>query len=65
MQEKSDHDRIVEMHSVLMGNNGNPGLCKQVRDNSKNITKLWIAIVVIAMSVGGGTWGVVSAILGA
>lgn len=27
MVEKTDHDRIVEMHSILCDMNGNDGLC--------------------------------------
>ncbi len=28
--EKTDHDMIVEIHTTLMGNNGQGGLCRQV-----------------------------------
>jgi ABC-type uncharacterized transport system permease subunit len=63
MAEKTDHDMLVEMHAVLMGTNGNPGMCDQVRKNTGQINRLWIAIIVIVMSIGGGTWGIVEAIL--
>jgi hypothetical protein len=63
MIEKSDHDKITEIHAVLLGVNGNPGLCKRVESNTKNINKLWIAVVVIALSTGGGIYGLVQALL--
>ncbi|MDY6835531.1 MAG: hypothetical protein SVY53_12100 [Chloroflexota bacterium] len=31
MPEKSDHDLLVEMHTVLLGSEEAPGLVKQVR----------------------------------
>jgi len=62
----TDHDRITEMHAVLLGVNGNPGLCKLVERNTKlieinnrAIQKLWIAVIVIATSVGGGVYGII------
>jgi hypothetical protein len=63
MTEKTDHDKLTEIHAVLLGVNGNPGLCESVARNTKSINKLWIAVVVIAVSVGGGTYGLIQALL--
>ena len=57
-------DDVIEIKQALKGYNGQVGLCKQVENNSKQIFKLWIAIVALAVSVGGGIWGIVQAILG-
>jgi len=56
---KEDHDRLTEIHAVLLGVNGNPGLCKIVERNTKAIQKLWVAVIIIATSVGGGVYGVI------
>ena len=63
MPEKSDHDRLVEIHTVLLGTNGQGGIVRQVARNSKAVTKLWIALVIIAMSAGGGAFGIIKAFL--
>jgi len=60
---KSDHDRITEIHAVLLGTNGSPGLCKTVERNAKAITKIWVAVAVLASSVGGGVYGVIQLLL--
>ena len=62
-EEKSDHDRLVEIHTVLLGTDGHSGIAKQVERNTRNINKLWIATAVIASSVGGGIWGILQALL--
>ena len=59
MTEKTDHDRIIEIHAVLLGTNGNPGVAHQVARNSKAIGKIWIAIAVLASTIGGGTYGII------
>jgi len=59
MVAKTDHDRITEIHAVLLGVNGNMGLCKLVERNTKSIQKLWAAIIIIATSVGGGVYGII------
>uniref|UniRef100_A0A6M3IX60 Uncharacterized protein n=1 Tax=viral metagenome TaxID=1070528 RepID=A0A6M3IX60_9ZZZZ len=64
MTEKTDHDRIIEIHSVLLGTNGNPGVAQQVARNSRAINKLWIAIVILASSVGGGVYGIIELLRG-
>ncbi len=60
MVEITDHDMIVEMHTVIFKN----GLLGQVKRNSRAINKLWIAVVLIASSVGGGAYGIVELLRG-
>ena len=55
---------VAEVKQALKGYNGQIGLCKQVGNNSKQITKLWIMIVAILVSLGGGVWGVVQIVMG-
>ena len=64
MVTKTDHDRIIEIHAVLLGTNGSPGLCRQVERNTKAIAKLWIAITALGVSIGGGAYGVITVIRG-
>ena len=64
MLEKTDHDLLTEVHTVLLGTNGHPGIAKQVERNSRAINKLWIAIAVIASSVGGGIYGIIEILKG-
>uniref|UniRef100_A0A6M3K5M4 Uncharacterized protein n=1 Tax=viral metagenome TaxID=1070528 RepID=A0A6M3K5M4_9ZZZZ len=64
MPGKTDHDRITEMHAVLLGTNGHKGLAYQVERNSKAIAKLWVAIAVIASSIGGGVYGIIELLKG-
>ena len=64
MPDKSDHDLLTEMHTVLLGTDGHPGIAKQVDRNTKAITKLWIAITIIASSVGGGVYGIIEILKG-
>jgi len=61
---KEDHDRLTEIHAVLLGVNGNPGLCKLVERNTKAIQKLWVAVIIIATSIGGGVYGIVELLKG-
>ena len=63
-EEKNDHDLLIEIHTVLLGTNGHLGLCQHVERNSKAINKLWIAVVIIASSVGGGIYGVIELLRG-
>uniref|UniRef100_A0A6M3L1I1 Uncharacterized protein n=1 Tax=viral metagenome TaxID=1070528 RepID=A0A6M3L1I1_9ZZZZ len=60
MTEKTDHDKITEIHAVLLGVNGNPGIAQQVARNSKSINRLWIAVIVLGSSVGGGVYGIIN-----
>ena len=59
MTELTDHDRLIQIHAVLLGVDGNPGLCKLVERNTKMINKLWVAVIVIATSIGGGVYGII------
>ena len=63
MPDRTDHDLIIEMHTVLLGTDGHLGLCKQVEKNTKAINKIWIIIAVIAASMGGCVYGILQAIL--
>jgi hypothetical protein len=64
MPERTDHDLLTEMHTVLLGTNGHPGICEQVKQNTKSINKLWIAVIIIASSIGGGAYGIVKLLMG-
>lgn len=64
MLEKTDHDRLVEIHAVLLGTNGQGGVCRQVEKNTRNIFKLWISMLILAGSIGGGSYGIIHAIVG-
>jgi hypothetical protein len=64
MVEKSDHDLLTEMHTVLLGTNGHPGICDQVEKNTKSINKIWICLAMIGSSIGGGAYGLVKALMG-
>ena len=35
MNGKSDHDLIIEIHAVLLGTNGSPGLCSNFENHKK------------------------------
>jgi len=63
MPEKTDHDILLEIHTTLVGVNGQGGLCRQVERNTKSINKLWIIVAVIAASIGGGGYGIIQALL--
>ena len=64
MPPKTDHDLLIEIHTVLLGTDGHTGLCEQVERNTKSINKIWICLVVIASSVGGGVYGLVKILVG-
>jgi len=64
MVELTDHDKLTQIHAVIIGVNGNPGLIKLVDRNTKMINKLWIAVVVIATSIGGGVYGIIGLLKG-
>uniref|UniRef100_A0A6M3ITD3 Uncharacterized protein n=1 Tax=viral metagenome TaxID=1070528 RepID=A0A6M3ITD3_9ZZZZ len=64
MPEKTDHDLLTEVHTVLLGTNGHPGIAKQVERNTKAINKMWVCIAVIASSIGGGVYGIVEILKG-
>ncbi len=62
MVEKTDHDRIVEMHAILCDTNGNPGLTSQFRNLKKAFydfrLRAIIFAVVLILSTGGTAFGV-------
>ena len=64
MLEKTDHDKLTDIHIVIMGVNGNPGLLKLVDSNAKAIQKLWIAVSIIVTSIGGGVYGIIELVKG-
>ena len=64
MTELTDHDRLTQIHAVLIGVNGNPGLVKLVDRNTRAIQKLWIAVIIITTSIGGGVYGIIELIKG-
>ena len=64
MVDKNDHDLITEIHTVLLGTNGHPGIAKQVERNTKAIIKIWLAITIIASSIGGGIYGIIEILKG-
>jgi len=64
MAELTDHDRLTQIYAVLIGINGNPGLVKLVDRNTKAIQKLWIAVIIIATSIGGGVYGIIEILKG-
>jgi hypothetical protein len=59
---KSDHDLLIEMHAALMGTNGQGGLGRQVEKNTRSLFRLWIAVTVLAVSAGGGAYGLIELI---
>jgi len=64
MNELTDHDRLTQIHAVLLGVNGNPGLAKLVDRNTKAIQKLWVLMAVILASLCGGVYGIIELLKG-
>jgi len=64
MNDLTDHDKLTQIHAVIIGVNGNPGLVKLVDRNTKAIQKLWIAVIIIATSIGGGVYGIIKLLKG-
>ena len=59
MPELNDHDRIVQMHAVLLGTNGNKGLCEKHEDLAKDYYKFKRYLLVgVAFLVGSGLLGI-------
>jgi hypothetical protein len=52
--DKQDHDMIVEMHAVLLGSNGQDGLCRRVGSLERRVTNL---IMVLSFLAGAGLLG--------
>ena len=55
---------VTEIRVVLKGYNGREGLCEQVENQGRHIHKLWLVIIAMAASGGGGAYGIVRLILG-
>jgi hypothetical protein len=56
--EKTDHDLIVEMHTVLLGTNGNPGLCQSHSKLKEDFYKFRRTVfIVFAFLLGSGGIG--------
>jgi len=55
---------INEIKVTLKGYNGADGLCDKVEAHTQAINRLWLAITVIAVSLGGGLYGIVQAFMG-
>ena len=49
------HDAAITLMTVLLGKNSDNGLVGDVRRNTKNINKLYAALVGISLVIGGGT----------
>jgi len=64
MTDKTDHDLLTEVHTVLLGTNGHPGIAKQVERNTRAINKMWICIAVMMSSIGGGVYGIIEILKG-
>ena len=54
---------IVEIKVTLKGYNGTEGLCDKVEANTKSINRLWLTITAIAVSLGGGIYGLAQAFI--
>jgi hypothetical protein len=63
MAEKSDHDLLVEIHGVVLGTNGQGGLYRQVKENTKAIFRLWVILAIILAGGGGGGYALTHAVL--
>lgn len=55
MAEKSDHDMITEMYALLLGVNGQRGMCDDVKSLMK---RMRIVEIVIAILLAGGGYGI-------
>ena len=58
MAELTDHDRIVQMHTVLLGANGQKGLCVKHEELAKDYYsfKRWV-LTCTAFLIGSGIIG--------
>ena len=71
MTDKTDRQLLEEMATdmtevkiVLKGYNGQRGLCDNVEQHGKAITRIWVSLAVLTSSVGGGAFAIVKAFLG-
>lgn len=61
MPDKSDHDMLVEIHTVLLGTDGEDGLCARFKALSEQVRYLdrrfWLLVGTLAGSgVIAGSW---------
>lgn len=54
---KSDHDMITEMYGVLLGTEGQDGLCRRVSVLEKTVRNI-IIILALAAGMGGVGFGI-------
>lgn len=62
MAEKTDHDLIIEIHSVLLGTNGQGGLCRShevLKKDYYNFKRLVIGIFCFLVGSGVISLGVI------
>ena len=55
---------VSAIKQELKGYDGNEGLCKQVANNTKAINKIWVAIAILIVTIGGNAYGLVQVLLG-
>jgi hypothetical protein len=62
--DKADHDMIVEMHAVLLGSNGQDGVCRRVGSLEKKVTNIIIFLAVLTGTglVGTGIFELIKAV---
>jgi len=49
------HDAALTLMTVLLGRDSDNGLVGDVKRNTKNINKLYVALIGISLVIGGGT----------
>ena len=49
------HDAVLILKTVLLGKDSDNGLVGDVKRNTKNINKLYAALIGISLVIGGGT----------
>ena len=54
---------VAIIRTLLKGYNGSEGLCDKVEAHTKAINRLWLTVTAIAVSLGGGIYGVVQAFI--
>ena len=53
--------KITEVTTILLGVSGSSadGIVGKVKRQSESINKLWVAIFILASSIGGGAYGII------
>ena len=49
------HDTVIILKTVLLGKEGDNGAVGDIKRNTRNINKLYAALVGISLVIGGGT----------